>query len=374
MITNQSMSAEAPNVESLVKVLVNDHPVFVPPNTTVLEACEEVGVQVPRFCYHPALSIAGNCRMCLVEIAGTPKPVASCAMPVMPPGPRGPMAIYTDSPLVKKAREGVVEFLLLNHPLDCPICDQGGECDLQEQTMVYGSDRSRYFFEKRLVDDKNLGPFIKTIMTRCIHCTRCVRFAEEIAGVDDLGTTNRGRDTEIGTYVGKIFDSEVSGNVVDLCPVGGITQKKYNFSSKISQSTLRSSNSSKQEFSSLSFIDQKVRKNNSTLFQNNAIIHSIGTPLIAAGMRTVLETSMKNQKLSQTRPFSSINVPSSVNSMRVMQNRIAACSLTSIFHLQKTGMKPKDFKFATKIFRRSILYPMSAMVALGVASTVVQEK
>jgi len=364
----------APNVESLVKVLVNDHPVFVPPNTTVLEACEEVGVQVPRFCYHPALSIAGNCRMCLVEIAGTPKPVASCAMPVMPPGPRGPMAIYTDSPLVKKAREGVVEFLLLNHPLDCPICDQGGECDLQEQTMVYGSDRSRYFFEKRLVDDKNLGPFIKTIMTRCIHCTRCVRFAEEIAGIDDLGTTNRGRDTEIGTYVGKIFDSEVSGNVVDLCPVGGLSKKKYTFSPKNSKSiNVAPSEPTTKNFSSLSFIEEKLRRNNSNLVHTNNILNGVGAAFPAAALKTTLETNMSNQKLSQTRLFSTASVPSSVQSMRVMQNRIAACSLTSIFHLQKTGMKAKDFNFATKIFRRSILYPMTAMVALGVASTAVQK-
>jgi len=358
------MSAESPNVESLVQVHVNDHPVFVPPNTTVLEACEEVGVQVPRFCYHPALSIAGNCRMCLVEIAGTPKPVASCAMPVMPPGPRGPMQIYTDSPLVKKAREGVVEFLLLNHPLDCPICDQGGECDLQEQTMVYGSDRSRYFFEKRLVDDKNLGPFIKTIMTRCIHCTRCVRFAEEVAGVDDLGTTNRGRDTEIGTYVGKIFDSEVSGNVVDLCPVGGFTKKKYNFTPKVSES---------QQSPSLSFIDKKVRENNNNLNVNNPT-KVAGSALASAALKTVLERSMKSSNFLSTRSFSSVHSPPSINAMRVMQNRIATCSLTSIFHLQKTGMKPQDFKFATKIFRRSILYPMTAMVALGVASSAASKK
>ena len=179
---------------------------------------------MPRFCYHPALSIAGNCRMCLVEIERTPKPVASCAMPVMKD-----MKVFTNSPLVKKAREAVLEFLLLNHPLDCPICDQGGECDLQDQTFLYASDRSRFYEFKRGVEDKNLGPFIKTIMTRCIHCTRCVRFADEIAGVGSMGTTNRGRDTEIGTYIGKAFESEVSGNVIDLCPVGALTAKPYRF-------------------------------------------------------------------------------------------------------------------------------------------------
>ena len=191
------------------------------------QACEEAGVHVPRFCYHERLSIAGNCRMCLVEVEKAPKPVASCAMPVMPE-----MKIFTDSPLTKKAREGVMEFLLLNHPLDCPICDQGGECDLQDQAMAHGSDRGRYFFEKRTVEDKNLGPLIKTIMTRCIHCTRCVRFSMEVAGVPALGTVGRGRDTEIGTYVSRMFDSEVSGNVIDLCPVGALTSKPYAFTAR----------------------------------------------------------------------------------------------------------------------------------------------
>ena len=173
------------------------------------------------------LLIAGNCRMCLVEIEKSPKPQASCAIPVMPG-----MKIFTDTPLVKKAREGVLEFLLLNHPLDCPICDQGGECDLQDQAMVFGSDRSRFFERKRGVEDKNLGPLVKTIMTRCIHCTRCVRFATEVAGVEVLGTTSRGIDTEIGTYVEKMFDSELSGNIIDLCPVGALTSKPYAFTSR----------------------------------------------------------------------------------------------------------------------------------------------
>jgi NADH dehydrogenase (ubiquinone) Fe-S protein 1 len=172
-------------------------------------------VDVPRFCYHSRLSIAGNCRMCLVEVVKSPKPVASCAMPVMPN-----MEIKTTTPLVKKAREGVMEFLLINHPLDCPICDQGGECDLQDQAFVYGSDRSRFLEQKRSVEDKNLGPLVKTVMTRCIHCTRCVRFAKEIAGVEDLGVTGRGNASEIGTYVGKLMTSELSGNVIDICPVG----------------------------------------------------------------------------------------------------------------------------------------------------------
>jgi NADH dehydrogenase (ubiquinone) Fe-S protein 1 len=210
-----------------MKVYINNIEVDVAPNSTVLEACSTIGIDVPRFCYHQELSVAGNCRMCLVEIEKTPKPVASCALPVSPN-----MRIFTDTPLVKKAREGVLEFLLLNHPLDCPICDQGGECDLQEQVMVYGSDRSRFYETKRSVEDKNCGPLIKTIMTRCIHCTRCVRFAAEVGGMQDLGTTNRGQDTEIGTFIEKTVKTELSGNLVDLCPVGALTSKPYAFQAR----------------------------------------------------------------------------------------------------------------------------------------------
>jgi NADH dehydrogenase (ubiquinone) Fe-S protein 1 len=211
----------------MTKVFVNDIEVLVKRGSTALQACEAVGIEIPRFCYHERLSIAGNCRMCLVEVEKTPKPVASCAMPLM-----DGMKIYTDTPLVKKAREAVLEFLLLNHPLDCPICDQGGECDLQDQAIVFGSDRSRFYETKRSVEDKNCGPLVKTIMTRFIHCTRCVRFSTEIAGVEDLGTTGRGEDTEIGTYVGKALESELSGNVIDLCPVGALTSKPYAFTSR----------------------------------------------------------------------------------------------------------------------------------------------
>ncbi|WAR09849.1 NDUS1-like protein [Mya arenaria] len=196
-----------------------------------VQACADAGVEIPRFCYHERLSIAGNCRMCLVEVEKSPKPIASCAMPVM----KG-MKIKTDSPMTRKAREGVMEFLLMNHPLDCPICDQGGECDLQDQSMAFGSDRSRFtdmeHGGKRAVEDKNVGPLIKTIMTRCIHCTRCIRFASEIAGVDDLGTTGRGGDMQVGTYVEKMFKSELSGNIIDLCPVGALTSKPYAFTAR----------------------------------------------------------------------------------------------------------------------------------------------
>ncbi|KXS20331.1 NADH-quinone oxidoreductase [Gonapodya prolifera JEL478] len=186
-------------------------------------------MRTPRFCYHERLSIAGNCRMCLVEVEKTPKPVASCAMPVMPG-----MKIKTDTPVVKKAREGVMEFLLINHPLDCPVCDQGGECDLQDQSMRYGSDRTRYYEipGKRATEDKDFGPLVKTSMNRCIHCTRCVRFANEVAGAAELGTSGRGNDMQIGTYIGKVLSTEMSGNLVDLCPVGALTSKPYAFTAR----------------------------------------------------------------------------------------------------------------------------------------------
>jgi NADH-quinone oxidoreductase subunit G len=209
------------------KLTVDGIEVEVAPGETVLQACEAAGVEIPRFCYHERLSIAGNCRMCLVEVEKSPKPVASCAMPA-----GEGMVVRTTTPTVQKARHGVMEFLLLNHPLDCPICDQGGECDLQDQAMAYGFDRSRYREAKRAVEDKYLGPLVKTIMTRCIHCTRCVRFASEIAGVDELGAIGRGEDMEITTYLEKAMTSELSANVIDLCPVGALTSKPYAFKAR----------------------------------------------------------------------------------------------------------------------------------------------
>ena len=194
---------------------------------TVLQACEEAGIEIPRFCYHERLSIAGNCRMCLVEMERSPKPIASCAMPV-----GNNMVIRTDTPMVQKARQGVMEFLLINHPLDCPICDQGGECDLQDQAMAYGFDRSRFAENKRAVPDKDFGPLVETHMTRCIHCTRCIRFVTEIAGVEELGATGRGEHMEVGTYVEKALTSELSGNIIDLCPVGALTSKPYAFNAR----------------------------------------------------------------------------------------------------------------------------------------------
>ncbi|MBN9543261.1 MAG: NADH-quinone oxidoreductase subunit G [Alphaproteobacteria bacterium] len=209
------------------KITIDGKEIEVAAGLTVIQACEIAGIEIPRFCYHDKLSIAGNCRMCLVEMEKAPKPVASCAMPV-----NDGMVIKTDTPTVKKAREGVMEFLLINHPLDCPICDQGGECDLQDQAMAYGKCGSRFHENKRAVTDKYMGPLIKTHMTRCIHCTRCIRFIDQIAGVPDLGATGRGEHMEVGTYVEKAVSSEISGNIIDLCPVGALTSKPYAFKAR----------------------------------------------------------------------------------------------------------------------------------------------
>ncbi len=211
----------------MLKLKVNDIDVEVEEGLTVLQACEKAGVEIPRFCYHEKLSIAGNCRMCLVEMEKSPKPIASCAMPAA----EG-MNIKTNTEFVEKARKGVMEFLLANHPLDCPVCDQGGECDLQDQSMYYGVDKSRFKENKRLVPEKNMGPLIKTQMTRCIHCTRCVRFATEVAGVPELGAIGRGEDMQITTYLEQSMQSELSANVVDLCPVGALTSKPYVFEAR----------------------------------------------------------------------------------------------------------------------------------------------
>jgi len=211
----------------MVKVTIDGELLEVKDGMTVLQACEQAGKEIPRFCYHDKLAIAGNCRMCLVEVEKTPKPQASCAYPVA----EG-MVIKTNTPAVKKAREGVLEFLLINHPLDCPICDQGGECDLQDEVYMYGRGSNRFKENKRAVEDKDFGPLIETHMTRCIHCTRCIRFSTLIAGVEELGATGRGEDMEVGTYVGKAVSSELSGNMIDICPVGALTSKPYAFKAR----------------------------------------------------------------------------------------------------------------------------------------------
>ena len=222
-------------MSDLRKVNIDGIEMEVPGEYTLMQACEEAGAEIPRFCYHERLSVAGNCRMCLVEWVGAPKPQASCALQVkdLRPNRDGtPANILTSSPTVKKAREGVMEFLLINHPLDCPICDQGGECDLQDQAMAYGRDTSRFEENKRAVDDKFMGPLVNTIMTRCIQCTRCVRFVTEVAGVEEIGLANRGEDAEITTYLEQSLTSELSGNVIDLCPVGALTSKPYAFNAR----------------------------------------------------------------------------------------------------------------------------------------------
>ncbi|WP_194095982.1 NADH-quinone oxidoreductase subunit NuoG [Marivivens aquimaris] len=223
-------------MSDLKKIIIDGIELEVPGAMTLIQACEEAGIEVPRFCYHERLSIAGNCRMCLVEVVGgPPKPAASCAMQVkdLRPGPEGqPPVVKTNSPMVKKAREGVMEFLLINHPLDCPICDQGGECDLQDQAMAYGVDFSRFREPKRAVDDLDLGPLVETHMTRCISCTRCVRFTSEVAGIMQMGQTGRGEDAEITSYLNQTLDSNMQGNIIDLCPVGALVSKPYAFTAR----------------------------------------------------------------------------------------------------------------------------------------------
>ena len=223
-------------MSDLRKIIIDDQEIEVDPRLTLIQACEQAGVEVPRFCYHERLSIAGNCRMCLVEVVGgPPKPAASCAMQVkdLRPGPEGaPPVVKTNSPMVKKAREGVMEFLLINHPLDCPICDQGGECDLQDQAMAYGVDFSRYREPKRASDDLDLGPLVETHMTRCISCTRCVRLTTEVAGIHKMGQTGRGEDAEITSYLNETLDSNMQGNIIDLCPVGALVSKPYAFTAR----------------------------------------------------------------------------------------------------------------------------------------------
>ncbi|MEL7113731.1 MAG: 2Fe-2S iron-sulfur cluster-binding protein, partial [Pseudomonadota bacterium] len=221
--------------DDLFKLNIDGEEVEVPRSYTLMQACEEAGAEIPRFCYHERLSVAGNCRMCLVQWHGAPKPIASCAQTVgdMRMNPDGtPPNISTKGDYVEKARNGVMEFLLINHPLDCPICDQGGECDLQDQAVAYGRADSRYELNKRAVEDKNMGPLVKTIMTRCIQCTRCVRFAAEVAGVEELGMISRGESAEITTYLEESLTSELSGNVIDLCPVGALTSKPYAYNAR----------------------------------------------------------------------------------------------------------------------------------------------
>jgi NADH-quinone oxidoreductase chain G len=275
----------------LIKFRINTLELFVKNDLSVLEACKYVGIMVPRFCYFETLSVAGNCRMCLVEIEKTPKPVTSCTLPVV-----NDMQIFVDTPLIKKSRENVLEALLANHPLDCPICDQGGECDLQDQTTVFGSPFSRFFNNKRGVEDKYIGPLIKTVMTRCIHCTRCVRFGNEIAGIDSLMTLNRGTSTEIGGYISKLFKSEISGNVIDLCPVGALTARPYAFKARPWELRSTESIDLTDSLGSNIYVNFKESEILRILPKNN---YEINENLISDKARFSYD-SVKNQRLKKT--------------------------------------------------------------------------
>ena len=278
----------------MAKLKVDGKEIEVPDHYTLLQAAEAAGAEVPRFCFHERLSIAGNCRMCLVEVkGGPPKPQASCAMGVrdLRPGPNGELPeMFTNTPMVKKAREGVMEFLLINHPLDCPICDQGGECDLQDQAMAFGVDSSRFHENKRAVEDKYIGPLVKTIMTRCIHCTRCVRFTTEVAGISELGLIGRGEDAEITTYLEQAMTSELQGNVIDLCPVGALTSKPYAFQARPWELTKTESIDVMDALGSAIRVDTRGREVMRILPRNNDAVNeewiSDKTRFIWDGLRT----------------------------------------------------------------------------------------
>lgn len=252
----------------MIHIKIEDVELLVKPQISILEACKFAGITLPRFCYHETLSISGNCRMCLIEIEGSEKPMASCVTQV-----EDGMSIWINSPFVKKARENVSESLLLNHPLDCPICDQAGECDLQDQIKTFGSSYSKFFFNKTSTEDKNCGPLIKTIMTRCIKCTRCVRYSTEVAGVDFFGTMNRGNTTEIGSYVENMFESEISGNVIDLCPVGALTSKPYAFKARPWELRLAESIDTTDSMGSNIYINYKETEILRVLAKNNSDIN-----------------------------------------------------------------------------------------------------
>lgn len=329
-------------MNNMISLTVNDYSFEVQAGSSILEACKAVGAVVPRFCYHELLSIAGNCRMCLVEVEGIEKPVASCLTDVT-----DNMVVYTDSLFVKKARENVVETLLLNHPLDCPVCDQAGECDLQDQTKSFGSNYSKYLFNKRSVEDKDCGPFIKTIMTRCIHCTRCVRFSSEVAGTDFLGTFNRGSGTEIGGYAENFFDSEISGNVIDLCPVGALTSKPFAY--KVRPWELRSVESIdiNDSVGSNIYVHFKDREIYRILPKNNAdingqIISDIARFSYISSFTKRLKNisvSDKNRSINWTKFFKKSDTLAQQNCMLTVNENIG---LNSLAILNKIARKNKN--------------------------------
>ena len=335
----------------MITVTVDGVEVEVEEGSTVLQACEAAGKEVPRFCYHERLSIAGNCRMCLVEMERAPKPVASCAMPAGPG-----MVIKTDTEVVKKAREGVMEFMLINHPLDCPICDQGGECDLQDQAMGYGGDSSRYLEPKRAVENKNMGPLISTIMTRCIHCTRCVRFSTEVAGVNDMGAIGRGESMEITTYLEKALASELSGNVVDLCPVGALTSRPYAFSARSWELTHTES------FDAMDAVGSAIRidtRGNEVMRVLPRVNDDVNEEWISDKTRHAID-GLKRQRID--RPY-----------LRGKNGRLEECSWEDAFKAVQTKMgKAKADKIAALIGDQcdaESIYALKALMdAMGVAN------
>ena len=335
----------------MITVTVDGVEVEVEEGSTVLQACEAAGKEVPRFCYHERLSIAGNCRMCLVEMERAPKPVASCAMPAGPG-----MVIKTDTEVVKKAREGVMEFMLINHPLDCPICDQGGECDLQDQAMGYGGDASRYLEPKRAVENKNMGPLISTIMTRCIHCTRCVRFSTEVAGVNDMGAIGRGESMEITTYLEKALASELSGNVVDLCPVGALTSRPYAFSARSWELTHTES------FDAMDAVGSAIRidtRGNEVMRVLPRVNDDVNEEWISDKTRHAID-GLKRQRID--RPY-----------LRTKNGRLEECSWEDAFKAVQVKMgKAKADKIAALIGDQcdaESIYALKALMdAMGVAN------
>ena len=311
----------------MTKLIVDGKEIDVPPEYTLLQACEAAGAEIPRFCFHERLSIAGNCRMCLVELKGSPKPVASCAWGVRDcrPGPNGePPVVNTKTPMVKKAREGVMEFLLINHPLDCPICDQGGECDLQDQAMAYGVDSSRYVENKRAVEDKYFGALVKTIMNRCIHCTRCIRFTTEVAGVSELGAIGRGEDMEITTYLEHAMTSELQSNVVDLCPVGALTSKPYAFTARPWELSKTQSVDVMDALGSAIRVDTRGREVMRILPRNN---DDVNEEWISDKTRHVVD-GLRTQRLDQpyVRVGGRLKAASWTEAFAVIANRVKATS------------------------------------------------
>ena len=340
----------------MAKLKIDGKEIEVPDHFTLLQACEEAGAEVPRFCFHERLSVAGNCRMCLVEVkGGPPKPAASCAMGVrdIRGGPNGELPeVFTNTPMVKKAREGVMEFLLINHPLDCPICDQGGECDLQDQAVAYGRGGSRYHENKRAVTEKYMGPLIKTIMTRCIHCTRCVRFSEEIAGVDEIGALYRGEDMQITTYLEQAAAHELSANVIDLCPVGALTSRPYAFEARPWELTKTLGIDMMDAVGTNVRIDSRGRQVLRVLPRDNAKVYVLGEVLRPSTQ------SLRNGRLTLNEALSEaggIN-PNSADPRQIFVVRTANPEQPELYHLNAKSPLAYALSAGFELQARDVIY------------------